>query len=170
MPSTPLLWSAGKWGEWYPDAIDETGRTSTQMSKPAWEEGWEAQHNRLVLASAVHGERPAVWISGDLHATAIGRITRLREFDMSENPVTSVLVGTLGTGPTGWPSVYRRAIPQPSNILTAEEILSPLEENGFSLIDILPEEIRIAQFRWRPADGVDAIARLTPFVEHRVVR
>ena len=46
-PSNPFGWSAGKWGEWYPDVLDpEAGALTTGLAKPYWQEGWLKQHDR----------------------------------------------------------------------------------------------------------------------------
>jgi hypothetical protein len=94
MPSTPFGWSAGKWREWYPDVVvsDEALaaskeaisqrfwgvegsnlRLSTLKQKYMWQSGWFAQHQRLLAAMAGQ-DRPAVMMSGDLHATGWDRI------------------------------------------------------------------------------------------------
>ncbi|TFW05125.1 hypothetical protein E4K72_11765, partial [Oxalobacteraceae bacterium OM1] len=124
MPSTPFGWSAGKWREWYPDVVvsDETMasgaetisqrfggvqgknlRLSTQKQKYMWQSGWYAQHQRIAAAMTNH-ERPAVMMSGDLHATGWDRILRSGDLDLRKNPLHVVLNGTLGTGLAGWPS------------------------------------------------------------------
>ena len=38
-PSNPFGWSAGKWGEWYPDVL-EAGALTTAVPKPYWQDGW----------------------------------------------------------------------------------------------------------------------------------
>ena len=51
----------------------------------------------------------------------------------------------------------------PSGSLRAEEWTPPIEENGFSLLDVTEQEIEVSMFRWKPEDGLEAIARLEPF-------
>jgi len=34
VPSTPVGWSAGKWGEWYPDLLDANGKLAITKPKP----------------------------------------------------------------------------------------------------------------------------------------
>ena len=46
--------------------------------------------------AAMPGRIPLV-VSGDLHATAEGRMLRSGQLDFSRNPVVAVLPGTLGT-------------------------------------------------------------------------
>lgn len=107
-------------------------------------------------------------MSGDLHAVASGRIHRSGALDLSANPVVSVLSGPIGTGSAGWPSSFRGTPPRPSATLEAEEWQPPLEENGFTLLDFTPSALRLALFRWHPAQGVDAIARLEPFAVREI--
>ena len=75
VPSMPIAWSAGKWGEWYPDLLDNQGRLGVAKPKYFWQEGWRSQHDRLLKASS-ESNRLAVFLSGDLHALAHGAIAR----------------------------------------------------------------------------------------------
>ena len=59
MPSTPVGWSAGKWGEWYPDLLEESGKLGTTKKKPYWQEGWNRQHDRLLEAAVEDGSQAA---------------------------------------------------------------------------------------------------------------
>jgi len=167
MPSTPVLWSAGKWAEWYPDFQDEAGVLRPDAAKPYWPRGWGEQHDRLLAAASSRRDRTALFVSGDLHATGVGRIRASRGRSFDPNPVVSVLCGAVGTGELGWPSRFRGQLPTPSGTLDAEEEVTPVEENGFSLLDFTPGELRISLFRWTPEQGQDAIDRLEPW---RVVR
>jgi phosphodiesterase/alkaline phosphatase D-like protein len=163
VPSTPILWTAGKWGEWYPDTQDEHGVLRSDIDKPWWPHGWLEQHDRLVAATSARRDRLPLFVSGDLHATAVGRLLRTGERGLDENPVVSVLSGTPGSrGPT-WPSHFRGQRPTPSGAIEAEEWISPIEENGFTLLDFTPEGLQLSFFRWRPEQGVGAIASLEPF-------
>ncbi len=92
VPSTPIGWSAGKWGEWYPDLLGEDGKLSTARPKYFWQEGWRRQHDRLVAACSAMNRIP-LFISGDLHALAHGRILRNGAADLRRNPVVTVLRG-----------------------------------------------------------------------------
>jgi hypothetical protein len=106
VPSNPPGWTAGKWGEWYPDVLGREGKLTTNEPKPYWQPGWLKQHDRLIEAmTALKGRVPLV-ISGDLHATAIGRMLRSGRLDLKDNPVNVVLSGPIGSrpGPNGWPS------------------------------------------------------------------
>ena len=70
----------------------------------------------------------------------------------------------------GWPSRFRGTPPLPSTTLEAEEWLSPVEENGFTLLDVTPDTIHARLFRWKPRDGLGAIATLEPFFERTLRR
>ena len=163
LPSTPVLWTAGKWGEWYPDAKDAEGSLRADARKPYWPEGWNRQHDRLLEALASRTDRTPLVVSGDLHATAIGRIHASNALDLSANPVVSLLTGALGTGVLGWPSRFRSQLPVPSGLLRADEQVAPREENGFSLLDFSEEGLTVSMFGWTPEQGREAIDRLEPF-------
>jgi hypothetical protein len=163
MPSTPVLWTAGKWAEWYPDTKDEAGTLRADLDKPWWPDGWAAQHDRLLAGASARRDRTPLFVSGDLHALAAGRILATRGQSLERNPVVSVLCGAIGTGAFGWPSKFRDQRPVPSGTLEAEEWLEPLEENGFSLLDVTPDAVKVSMFRWTPDDGEEAIERLEPF-------
>jgi hypothetical protein len=170
VPSTPVLWTAGKWGEWYPDVTDASGVLSIDERKPYWPRGWKEQHDRLLAAASRRRDRTPLWVSGDLHATGIGQILGTGGVDLETNPIVSVLSGTPGTAGPGWPSRFRGQRPVPSLTLDAEEWVEPIEENGFTLLDFTRDGVRIAQFRWKPEDGPDAIAHLEPFFVREIPR
>jgi hypothetical protein len=171
MPSTPPGWSAGKWLEWYPDVLDEeAGRLVTSRSKPYWQPGWRAQHDRLLSAASGMPGRIPLFLGGDLHCVAAGRITRSGSHDWRRNPVVSILPGSLGTSTRGWPSSVRGVGATPPAGLEVEEIISPIEENGFVVADLTPTEIELRFFRWHPSQGVDAIPTLEPFHRLRLAR
>jgi hypothetical protein len=75
-PSNPPGWSAGKWGEWYPDILGGDGKLTTSQPKPYWQTGWLAQHDRLMTSLAAMRDRVPLVVSGDLHAIAMGRMLR----------------------------------------------------------------------------------------------
>jgi len=102
-PSNPPGWTAGKWGEWYPDVLREDGTLTTNSAKPYWQSGWLKQHDRLLSAMSRMRGIP-LSMSGDLHAIAIGRILRSGSLDLSANPVVTALTGPVGTRAGGWPS------------------------------------------------------------------
>jgi hypothetical protein len=77
MPSIPPGWSAGKWGEWYVDMDGGNQRLTTAVPKPYWQTGWRSQHDRLLQASSAMHARIPLFISGDLHSIAEGRVHRM---------------------------------------------------------------------------------------------
>jgi len=162
-PSCPFLWTAGKWGEWYPDVLRADGQLSTTTAKPHWRPAWNQQHNRLLSAASQNRERLALTISGDLHASALGKITRSGDLDFAANPPVSLLPGTAGTGAPGWPSSFRGVPAAPSLSVEAHAWLPPQERNGFSILDFTPDNVTISLYGWQPADGEAAIATLKPF-------
>jgi hypothetical protein len=164
IPSNPPGWSAGKWGEWYPDVLSREGRLTIETPKPYWQSGWLKQHDRLMAAvNAMPGRIPLV-ISGDLHAIAEGRMQRSGALDFSRNPIVAVLSGPLGTGDRGWPSAFRGIGATPSVHLQMEESLKPIEENGFIIADFTPEGITIRFFRFNyHRQSADEIDTLEPF-------
>jgi hypothetical protein len=149
-PSNPMGWSAGKWGEWYPDVLDEdSGGLTTAVPKPYWPEGWLAQHDRLVGAmSAMRGRAPLV-VSGDLHAVGLGTMTRSGSLDLRANPVTAVLSGPVGTSQAGFPSAVRGIGS------------TPPEHHGFTVADFTREGIVLRLFGWdvnsQPLEAIDAL-------------
>jgi hypothetical protein len=171
VPSTPPGWSAGKWLEWYADVLDaDAGRLVTSIPKPWWQPGWRAQHDRLLSAAVAMRERTPLVLGGDLHCIAAGRITRCGDRNWSANPVISVLPGPLGTAGRGWPSAVRGIGATPPAALDVEEIVPPIEENGFVIADFTPGDVELRLFRWHPSQGVDAIASLEPFERLRFRR
>jgi hypothetical protein len=162
LPSNPPGYTAGKFAEWYPDVLDEsTGELTTDRVKPGWQEGWFAQHNRL-LASGSAMNRVPLFMSGDIHGIAEEIIVRSGDLDLRANPVISVITGTPGTG-AGWPSAARGTRAQAPHAIEAEDVVAPLEMNGFHIADFEPDKVTIRHFRWRQRDGVEAIDRLEPF-------
>ncbi|MEO8301227.1 MAG: hypothetical protein ABI608_05510, partial [Rhizomicrobium sp.] len=161
IPSNPPGWSAGKWGEWYPDILGSDGKLTTTKPKPYWQEGWLRQHDRLMAAVAAMPGRIPLIISGDLHAIAEGRMHRSGTLDFSKNPIVTVLSGPLGTGDMLWPSAFRGVGASPPMHLTMEENLKPIEENGFIIADFAPETITLKFFRFnyyrQKPDDIDAL-------------
>src|ERR1700730_304410 len=56
-PSNPPGWTAGKWGEWYPDVLDADGKLTVAKPKPYWQSGWLKQHDRLIAAMSAMKSR-----------------------------------------------------------------------------------------------------------------
>ena len=162
LPSTPIGWAAGKWGEWYPDLLQPNGKLGTTNAKYWWQQGWRLQHDRL-LQRASSMQRIPLFLSGDLHALAEGRIHRYGKLDFSRNPVVSVLTGPIGTGPKAWPSVWRGTPPQPPSGLEIEEGLKPLEKNGFSILDFTEDQMEAQFFSWKMDEPEQRLDDLKPF-------
>jgi hypothetical protein len=162
MPSTPVGWSAGKWGEWYPDLLEESGKLGVTKKKPYWQEGWNRQHDRLLEAASKMDRKP-LFVSGDLHALGIGRILRSGNLNLRSNPINTVLAGPLSTGPVGWASAFRGIGPSVPSGIEIDEPLHPIEKNGFTLIDWTTEGATIRLFSWKLGEDPAAIDRLEPF-------
>jgi hypothetical protein len=164
IPSNPPGWSAGKWGEWYPDILSKDGKLTTDVPKPYWQSGWLKQHDRLMAEIAAMPGRIPLVVSGDLHAIAEGRMMRCGGLDFSKKPVNVILSGPLGTGDRGWPSAFRGIGASPPSHLTIEENLKPIEENGFILADFTAESITVRYFRFNyHKQSPDMIDTLEPF-------
>ena len=125
-PSTPMGWSAGKWGEWYPDLLQPNGRLGTRRTKPYWQTGWWAQHQRLLEVLSGQRERIPLIISGDLHAIASGAIQRSGTLVL-DRPVQTILSGPISSDDVMWPSSARGTEPQVPSGLTVDERMKPLE-------------------------------------------
>jgi hypothetical protein len=164
VPSNPPGWSAGKWGEWYPDLLGPDGKLSDERPKPYWQRGWLSQHDRLMQSiSAMPGRIPLV-ISGDLHAIGEGQMMRSGSLNFSRNPILAVLPGPLGTSKGGWASEFRGVGPTPPRHLDMQETIPPIEENGFLLADFTPENITLRYFKWNQnTQPVSDIDTLEPF-------
>jgi hypothetical protein len=170
-PSNPPGWSAGKWGEWYPDVLGAENRLTVAQPKPYWQPGWLAQHDRLMQSISAMKRRTPLVVSGDLHAVAIGRMMRAGAFNFEVNPITVTLSGPIGTGPGGWPSAFRGVEATTPDHLDLQEAVKPLEQHGFTLIDFEPDRITVRMFRWdvktQPPEAID---RLEPFHTTELVR
>lgn len=163
-PSNPPGWSAGKWGEWYPDILGDDGKLTTRIAKPYWQPGWLAQHDRLLVSLAARRDRIPLVVSGDLHAIGLGRVLRSGSHDLAMNPVTTVLTGPIGTRPGGWPSARRKVGATPPTHLDVKEDIPPIEAHGFTIADFHSDRIDLRFFKWSvQAQGVEAIDGLEPF-------
>jgi len=164
-PSNPFGWSAGKWGEWYPDILDaDGGALTTAIQKPYWQSGWLAQHDRIAQAIGEQRDRIPLIVSGDLHAIGMGRMHRSGNVDLNHNPVTTVLSGPIGTSIRGFPSVVRGIGASPPDHLDLEESVAPIEEHGFTIADFLTDRVILRQFKWdAKSQPLSAIDTLEPF-------
>src|SRR6266568_904567 len=167
IPSTPPGWSAGKWGEWYAD-MEMDGGVTTSKPKPYWQPGWRAQHDRLLQAASAMRGIP-LFVSGDLHAIGETRIAATNAIDLKRNPVIAVLSGPLGTAGYGWPSFFRGTRGMTPGALAVDEVQPTIEENGFLIADLTPDDITLRFFKWR-FDPVEAIEQLAPFRTSRLKR
>jgi hypothetical protein len=164
IPSNPPGWTAGKWGEWYPDVLGADGKLTTAKRKLYWQPGWLKQHDRLMTAiHAMPGRIPLV-MSGDLHAIGVGRMLRSGSLDMHANPINAVLTGPISTGPGGWPSGSRGTGALPPQHLDMDEQVKPIEQHGFTIADFAPDKIVLRMFKWDvKTQSPDAIDTLEPF-------
>jgi phosphodiesterase/alkaline phosphatase D-like protein len=163
MPSNPMGWSAGKWGEWYPDVLDN-GRLTESKPKPYWQAGWLSQHDRILTAVSGRKHGAPLLIGGDIHATAAATVTRTGNSDLGGNPVELALSGTLGTGPNTFPSAFRGTPPRKPGHLDIAEQIAPIEENGFTIADFSDSRIVLRFFRWNSrSQPVSDIDTLDPF-------
>ncbi len=172
VPSTPIGWSAGKWGEWYPDLLSDDGALSTAKPKYMWQAGWKLQHDRLLRSASAMTRGVPLFLSGDLHALAHGAIESNGSDDLRRNPVHSVLTGPVSTGPRGWPSAARGTPPRIATGIGIKETLAPLEMNGFTLVDFLPDRVECQMYRWkldRPESELEAMQPFHRFTIPRVV-
>jgi phosphodiesterase/alkaline phosphatase D-like protein len=169
LPSTPIGWSAGKWGEWYPDVLQPDGKLGLVKPKYFWQQGWKLQHDRL-LKAASSMQRIPLFLSGDLHAIAEGEIHSHGALDLRRNPAISVLTGPISTGPKGWPSVGRGTPPQAATGIEINEGLRPLEKNGFSIIDFTEDRIEGQFFSWKIGEPEEELDHLKPFHRFELAR
>jgi hypothetical protein len=128
----------GKWLEWYGDTLDDLQGKPSQP-KPGWDAGWRAQHDRLLAASSSRSG-PSIWLGGDLHASAAGRILRSGSASFGRKLSDRAPLRQPGNGGTRLALQLRgvpaTSVPQPSR----GGVGSPGEKNGFSLLDVSPEQ------------------------------
>jgi len=164
VPSTPFGWSAGKWGEWYPDLLGKDGQLHDDLSKSYWQKGWQRQHNRILQKMYQAKPKKPIMISGDLHAFASGRIHRNGTADFSDNPINCYLTGPLGNNV--FPSTFRKIKASTPQSIGMEEDFENIEENGFSIIDVDSRNVSVKMFKflWK-RDDLRGIDGLMPFTE-----
>lgn len=157
-------WSAGKWLDWYPDIRDpKTSTLTLDQPKYMWMPGWFEQHNRILEAAGKMQHSPPIFICGDLHSQGVCEILKSGNLDLRANPVISILSGSLGTGPRGFPSgLVRKMKAQAPHALNTRELMPVLEKNAFILMDFTPEKVTVRFFAWRPPEPVNAIETLQP--------
>ena len=169
IPSTPIGWSAGKLGDWYPDVRQSDGSLGTEIEKPYWPVGWWSQHQRVMEMLSSQKNRPPIIASGDLHAFAFGEIIKSGEIDMQDNPISCICVGSLGSSGPGFPTIFRGVGAEIPTDLDVNEPFTPLEKNGFTIIDVTPEKMVIKMYAWIPPEPVDAISTLEPFFTKEIL-
>jgi hypothetical protein len=171
-PSNPPGWTAGKWGEWYPDVLGPDKKLTTAVAKPYWQPGWLKQHDRLMTAMAAMKGRVPLVVSGDMHSIALAQMLRTGTHDLKHNPINVALSGTIGTFAGGWPSSGIRGVPAtPSAVLDLDEKIKPIEQHGFTLVDFTPDTIVLRMFRWDVnTQPVEAIDTLQPFRTAQLAR
>jgi hypothetical protein len=144
--------------------VEKDKHLTIDVSKPYWQMGWRAQHDRLLQAASARRDRIPLFVNGDLHAISEGRITRTGAIDLSANPVRTIITGPLGTAPWGWASAFRGMSGRPPNGLELEELQTPIEQHGFVLLDFDPGKIAVRFFRWDvKTQSPEDIERLQPF-------
>jgi hypothetical protein len=164
VPSSPPGWSAGKWGDWYPDVLGADGKLTTAKPKAFWQEGWLKQHDRIMASLGSMKGRAALVISGDLHAIGMGQMRRSGALSFERHPITVVLAGPIGTDPGGFPSSARGVGASPPTHLDMQQVIPPVEQHGFTLADFLPDRTVLQFFKWdRNTQPRDAIDDLTSF-------
>ena len=129
-----------------------------------WQKGWFKQHNRILNASYSMENSTPLFVCGDMHAQAAGKILRSGTLNLSTNPVTSILTGSLSVDKGGFPSGGIRGIKAtPPTELQVEESLKSYEKAGFVILDITNEKIIIQFYGWRHGqDPVELIDNLKP--------
>ncbi|MHA1491421.1 MAG: hypothetical protein ACTSRI_17435 [Promethearchaeota archaeon] len=169
-------WSAGKWLSWYPDVkttVNGVPVLTKNISKYMWQEGWFKQHNRILKATSYMEKSTPFFVCGDMHTQAAGRITRSGNLDFTDNPIPSILIGSLGADGGSYPSGGIRGIEaQPPVDLEVEEKLPSYEKSGFVIIDINTEKVVVRFYGWRmdidPVSAIDTLEAHHTFVISRI--
>jgi hypothetical protein len=156
-PSHPMGWTAGKWREWYPDLLESSGSLvagvehSEDGGKYMWQQGWWNQHQRLLRGIAGQTKRKPIMVSGDLHLLGAGTINRSGDLDLTGNPVYSILSGPGGVGDLGWLSKARGLAARVPEKMVLEELLPPVERNGYTLLTLTAENCEVSLYAARTA-------------------
>ncbi|MBD3197287.1 MAG: hypothetical protein GF317_19690 [Candidatus Lokiarchaeota archaeon] len=168
-------WSAGKWLSWYPDVktkINGQPALTTDIEKYAWQEGWFKQHNRILNYSYNMENATDLFLCGDMHTQTAGFIKESGDLNFTDNPVPSVLVGSLGANGGSYPSGGLRGIEAaPPVDLIVEEDLPSYEKSGFVVVDIFKSNITVNFYGWRlsidPIEQIDSLTSHHTFVVQR---
>ena len=161
-PSNPPGWTAGKWGEWYPDVLGAGPQADDGSPKPYWQPGWLTQHDRLMAAMSAMPARVPLVISGDMHAIALGKMQRSGTLDLKPQSDQRCLVGHDRDLARRLASVGIRGTPAtPSAVLDLEEQVKPIEQHGFIAADFTADKIVLRFFKWdvktQPVEAIDAL-------------
>jgi hypothetical protein len=162
IPSLPIGWSAGKWMEWYPDKRNQEGQLSTEGDKYFWQSGWKTQHDRLLQGiSNVKNKKP-IFLQGDLHTFAGGKIYKSGTLDLEKNPIEAFIMGPLGS--SAFPSAVRGLKAEAPKGIGMEEYFENVEETGFSIVDITEDQVHIKMYKFlSERDQLSDIPNLDPF-------
>ena len=162
-PSLPPGWSSGKWCDWYPDRLGKDGELATLDSKPYWQPGWLAQHDRILSALSAMRARAPLMVGGDLHAIAADR-------SAAAACTTSLTIPSPRWSPGRSAPIQRLAVsrtrhcPKVPNHLGMHEHFTPVEQHGFTLLDFYAGRMQLQFFRWdRGTQSVEDIDELRPF-------
>ena len=99
---------------------------------------------------------------------AAGRVNASGDLDFAGNPLRTIVVGPIGTGTPAFPSTARNILPQVPVAMRIDPIQTPLEKNGFSIVDVRPDQIEVRFYAWRPPEAVTEIESLRPVMQFSV--
>ena len=80
--------------------------------------------------------------SGDIHAVGSNQIIKSGDY-LLRKPILSTLVGPISSSTGTWPSAARGIVANKPEFLDVNEKLKIKEENGFSLINITSQKVKI---------------------------
>ncbi len=166
LTALPFGWADGSWMEWYPDVRGEAGELTTARDKHRWQSGWFEQHNRILAAAGSMEHTRPLFIGGDHHDQAAGRILGSGHRDFTDTPVTSLLTGALGGMRLKNTWLADTEIVRPPDRLHVEEAFRPTDKNGFLIVDFTPDRVKVRFFRWSHPEPVERIETMEP---HRVM-
>jgi len=112
-------------------------------------------------------DRIPLMVSGDLHAIASGIISGSGDLNLDRS-VNSILAGPISSDDLAWPSNFRGVGAMVPTAIKIDERTKPLENNGFTLLDIDPEGISVRQFAWHKSRGIGEIDSLDPISTFRL--
>lgn len=159
-------WTAGKWLSWYPDVLTkENGEKTltTEKDKYLWQKGWFNQHNRILEAAGKMENSTPLFVCGDMHAQAAGKIEKSGNLDFSNDPINTIMTGSLGVDGGGFPSSFRGTKAKPPMDLQVEQTLSSYEKAGFIIMNITSQKVKIDFYGWKfGEDDIEDIENLDP--------